>query len=363
MSKTVIVQEPNWKPAVPEDALHRTCELLPEETAEIIQWLYDHYLELRVSMNQLGKKVGMDGGNIAKIWKHADLEEAGRSYSGNLNAVAERLRHYRTEFELNNGIGQPDFLRTKYAGFIFNYCDQVANVGMIGRIYGDYGGGKTVALKQYASLQPRDVLYFECGESASFTVNLRDLSQRIGCSLSSNPQLMRERVYDALQRRRVRLLIIDELHAIFNWARSDKEVGPGQFCDLLRKVHDRLGIPIILCGTDVLPEKLEKGIYRRALEQLTDRGDVPLNLTGWEHPRDDLQAFYQFYGLPPKPPKEAQRIIDDVLSAFSLRKLVFKLRTGARGAKSMKKPYTWEHFIDAQDLSAALASNPLSTIQ
>lgn len=339
---------------VAAEIVERTVAAHPAAIADEIEWLYNHYLAEQMPIAELSLGIKLDRSNIPRVWSG--------TYNGNYANVALRIKTYRENWMKEHGAGQPDFLRTSLAVEVFDVCDSVRATREIGVIRGPWGCGKTVALQEYAANQGQVVRYFECSESPAYGVFLADLARSLGIT-SKSSYAQRESIAKRLRRNRVELLIIDEAHAPFETIRFHKgNPGPTRMVNYLRReIYDKLGIPILLCGTNTLTEHLSQGIWKRTIAQLLDRGDTELDLTDYMPTRQDLAAFYKFYHLAADPPKEALQRVRDILTAHSLRKLIFRLRKSARAAHRMGQPHTWDHFLDACDLKAA-ESSPTSDI-
>ena len=128
------------------------------------------------------------------------------------------------------------------------------------------GSGKTTVLRHFAQTQP-GVLYIEAWPQMRVGDMLEAIARPLGLSLRGNNYRKTQDLIAYLSGRTDVLIAVDEAEYLAKWDVDKFEV--------LRKVWDNTGTPVILCGTDVLEGMLTRGrgrhdnlaqLYRRKVE-------------------------------------------------------------------------------------------------
>ena len=142
-------------------------------------------------------------------------------------------------------------------------------------IYGDAGMGKTMIMRQYAAENPGAIL-LEADPGYTARVVLEELCAKLGLNRRGNMHELSDAIISAL-RDSGRVLLIDEAENL-----------PLRALEVIRRIHDKAGIGVVLAGMPRLIINL-KG-KRGELKQLYSRVGFALAL-GEVLPREDIDAI------------------------------------------------------------------------
>ena len=165
--------------------------------------------------------------------------------------------HFKTRIEL---------FETKEFKECMGWCNYVCSKRKMGVMVGHPGSGKTTVLRHFAQTQP-GVLYIEAWPQMRVGDMLEAIARPLGLSLRGNNYRKTQDLIAYLSGRTDVLIAVDEAEYLAKWDVDKFEV--------LRKVWDNTGTPVILCGTDVLEGMLTRGrgrhdnlaqLYRRKVE-------------------------------------------------------------------------------------------------
>ncbi|WP_267436455.1 AAA family ATPase [Erwinia psidii] len=142
-------------------------------------------------------------------------------------------------------------------------------------IYGDAGMGKTMIMAQYAADNPGAIL-LEADPGYTARVVLEELCAKLGLNRRGNMHELSDAIIGAL-RDSGRVLLIDEAENL-----------PLRALEIIRRIHDKAGIGVVLAGMPRLIINL-KG-KRGELKQLYSRVGFALAL-GDALPREDIDEI------------------------------------------------------------------------
>lgn len=163
------------------------------------------------------------------------------------------------------------------------WCAYVFNKRKMGVLVGHPGSGKTTILRQFAQAQP-GVVYIEAWHTMRIGGLLRSIGDAIGVELKGNDYQKTMELIGALRGRTDLLIAIDEAEYL---CRSNVD----KF-EVLRKIWDNTGTPIILCGTQNLEQVLTTGRKGENLAQLYRRKvELKLNGIGQAEARTILREY------------------------------------------------------------------------
>ncbi len=195
--------------------------------------------------------------------------------------------------------------------------------GEITVVYGEAGLGKTVALKQYAK-DHSDAVLIEVDPGYTAKVLLEDLCSKLSVNVRGNLHELLEAVINKLQDSG-RLIIIDEA-----------ELLPYRALEVLRRIHDKTGIGIVLAGMPRLLHNLRG--KRGEFVQLYSRIAFALNL-GNRLPELDVFSIAGSVDLDTRDPDEVNKALYEV-SNGNTRRLSKLLKGVARLSRINNKPVT-----------------------
>lgn len=211
-----------------------------------IDMLKDYIEKTKFSQSKIATMLGVSPAVVSQYLKgeyKGDVEAVDKKVAQMLERQAEKAKDVKT-----------DFVMTKTANRILEICGLAHAMSDIYLVIGEAGLGKTMALKQYVS-QNSNVIMLEIDPTFSVKVLLNELCNKLGIVVSgskSNHHMM-DLIVEKLKGSE-RLLIIDEAELL-----AYKPL------EILRRIHDKAGIGIILAGMPRLRANLrgQKGEYKQ----------------------------------------------------------------------------------------------------
>ncbi len=207
------------------------------------------YMErLGISVSEMSRRLGITRPYLSRYLNGEDIdtvEEAARAYFEREQAKADGRWH---------------FVSTKSARIIWGICENAAHDGEIGVIIGPAGGGKTMALAEYARAHPGETIYLKADVSMKSRDLLQELGEKIGIVLQGTIRQMLRHLERVLADD-PRLIIVDEADTL-----TVRQM------EILRALHDSTGCGLVLAGLPRLKLHLTRGpSARENLAQLYSR--------------------------------------------------------------------------------------------
>ena len=233
--------------------------------------LAEELLKLReeegISFQEAGARSGIARSTISQVVNQGlrlkpNQEESLWRVIEEVRGVKERLdtepvppvpTGYKTEIEL---------YETAEFREAMGWCSYVYSKRKMGVLVGHPGSGKTTILRHFAEAQP-GVLYVEAWHTMRIGDLLRSIGEAIGVSLKGTNYQNTQALIAGLRDRGDLLIAIDEAEYL---CRNNVD----KF-EVLRKIWDNTGTPVILCGTEQLAAMITRGPRRENLAQLYRR--------------------------------------------------------------------------------------------
>ncbi|MGT3827029.1 AAA family ATPase [Enterobacter kobei] len=221
------------------------------------------------SQGDIAKKIGMSNGAVS-----AYLSD---SYKGNMNNITDKVVSLIRKENKKDGLTsvQTGFVMTETAVQMEYVADFARDDGDIVAIIGGAGLGKTSFLMHYANKHP-DTILIETDPSFTARGMLEELCKKLDIKKRGNMHTLTEAIVDKLKGSD-HVLLIDEA-----------ELLPYRALEVVRRIHDKAGVGVILVGLERLLTNL-KG-RRGEFLQLYSRVGCCLNI-GNELPVDDIHAI------------------------------------------------------------------------
>lgn len=200
---------------------------------------------------------------------------------------------YKTHIEL---------FETKEFKEATGWCAYVYSKRKMGVLVGHPGSGKTTVLRHFAQVQP-GVLYIEAWPQMRVGDMLAAIANELGLSLSGNSMSKTKQLISALMGRTDVLIAVDEAEFL------SKQSDVTKF-EVLRKIWDNTGTPMILCGTDALEGMLTRGRGRHDNLAQLYRRKVELKLNGID--RGETRSILRQYNVTPDAAEALAAIAADV---------------------------------------------------
>ncbi|MEN3257890.1 AAA family ATPase [Sodalis endosymbiont of Spalangia cameroni] len=212
------------------------------------------------TQRKVADKTGLSGATISQYLKGV--------YNGNIDNVEGTLRDFldrETERAHRRDI-KVHFVPTHLARVALDLISATHDFGDIGVIYGPAGMGKSMVLKEYvrANSANKGVILIEADPGYTAKVLLQALCARLGLRKTGNIHELVEECVQGLRDKNW-LVLVDEA-----------ELLPYRALEVLRRIHDRSGVAIVLAGMPrlLLNLKGSRGEYA----QLYSRVGMALDL-------------------------------------------------------------------------------------
>lgn len=208
------------------------------------QKLKEFMEEKRLSLTSISRALGLSTAAISQYLAGI--------YTGNVAKIDDSVKGFlaRQQERARTPKRRLEFMMTSAARKVFEVARICHLDGEIGVCYGEAGLGKTTAVKKYAE-QNTDVILLEADLGYTARVVFTELHKRLGMDGRGTIHDMFDEVVAKL-RDSGRLIIIDEAEHL-----------PYRALELLRRVYDKAGVGIMLCGMPRLISNLrgKKGEY------------------------------------------------------------------------------------------------------
>lgn len=236
-----------------------------------IDMLKDYIEKTKFSQSKIATMLGVSPAVVSQYLKgeyKGDVEAVNKKVAQMLERQAEKAKDVKT-----------DFVMTKTANRILEICGLAHAMSDIYLVIGEAGLGKTMALKQYVS-QNSNVIMLEIDPTFSVKVLLNELCNKLGIVVSgskSNHHMM-DLIVEKLKGSE-RLLIIDEAELL-----AYKPL------EILRRIHDKAGMGMVLAGMPHLRANLRggKGEYKQLYSRVGLALDIKKRL-----PSEDIALLCQ----------------------------------------------------------------------
>jgi DNA transposition AAA+ family ATPase len=316
---------------------YSALQALSPALADNLNWLYTLAEKDGLSDGALARLTGIHSATIGRVRRGV--------YGAGLESMAKRVGQYRENQQAIDATAIPDFLELSCATKLRRAIERARVLKLAQVVWGPKGIGKTTALKQIALEDRTNILYHRIPSTCSFHMHLRHLARSLRCEEKATIET-RAGIIRRLAGGN-RILLVDELHELFLTSSAAAAI---QFAEFLREIYDQSESALLLVGTQVLHKKLLEGNLAEVLEQLIDRGNLPLKLPG-KPTEKDVAMMLAHYGLPVPTAGPAASILADIIKASGIRRLTTHIRDGAALAVRKNETYEWAHFIAAYDLA------------
>lgn len=232
-----------------------------------IELLKAHIADYKMSQKQVGAQLGYSSTVINQYLKG--------TYRGDVAAIDKAVNELVERQQSKAKDVSGDFVATPTAKRILEICGLAHDMSDIYLVIGEAGLGKTMALKEYAA-RKSNVVMLEVDPTFSAKVLLTELCNTLGLTAARNNHAMMTAIVDKLKGSD-RLLIIDEAELL-----THKPL------EILRRIHDKAGIGIVLAGMPRLRANLRgaRGEYKQLYSRIGLALDIKMRL-----PPADIHMF------------------------------------------------------------------------
>lgn len=235
----------------------------------IIKQLKDYMARNGASQTKVANAMGISPATLSYFMKG--------TYTGDIDAICYKVKDFlETEAQRDTIKQNEGLVQTKCFKTIHKFCSLVLSHQICGMLTGDAGCGKTTALKAFAKAHPSAIL-IEADHGYTAKALFDELCAELGLDERGSLHEKLVRVVNKLNDSG-RLVIIDEAEHL-----------PYRALELIRRVHDKAGVGIALCG---MP-RLEKNVQgdKNHYAQLNSRISAPCRAKLLDNA--DVKAFIE----------------------------------------------------------------------
>lgn len=232
------------------------------DQATIIDKLNAHMTATGISQNKVASALGISASALS-TWLNG-------TYKGSVDQINERVLEYleTAKARSQDSPAKMPIVETSSFKAVNQFCGLVLRDCELGVLVGNAGFGKTTALKEFVRKHKTSILV-EADHGYTARALFLELCDNLGLDTKGSLHDLLSRVVDRLNDSG-RLIIIDEAEHL-----------PYRALELIRRVHDKAGVGIVLAGMPRLQKNLSGdpthyaqlfsrvGAYRK-LEGLTD---------------------------------------------------------------------------------------------
>lgn len=331
-----------------EDVITNTQHLDPEARL-LLRWIFEwaHLSRPAKTLQEAAEAAGVDRTTLYRVlsgkYKRDGKQDIipAKLLSGLANL--KRLEDARRDQ------GKVPFVLTKTAERIWGIADRCLERNCIGFLWGDSQYGKTTALKEYQRTHNHGQTKYICLAPGGGAQDLlRAIATACGISPKASIAELRDRIIAALDHNH--LVIVDEVHqAAATYKRQSKITS----IELLRWIHDQTKCGMLLCGTNIWRDMIERDSDSKLLEQVARRGALKLQLPT-KIPQADLNQIFAAFELP-APEGEAAKIMRQIADRMGLKVVTETLAFGQRQGKKQGREFpTWDDVVEAAEILESL---------
>jgi DNA transposition AAA+ family ATPase len=315
----------------------------PEAIAEKVWWLWNYAKENNLNNPDVGALLDTSRETVRRMF-NAKYDPLLNNSATELVARIDKLRAdiARREGKL--------FVMTPLATQIFQVCDFIRTHGSIAFVYGESQTGKTAALSEYQIRNNHgQTKMARCPATGGIGALLSEFCEVMHISQTYSVDRKRRAIFQAVDKDN--LLILDEFHELFLGRSTNTTIACVEF---IREIKDRTGCGLVICGTNAIPQQLDKGDLRAVLKQLARRGIVRKQCPDTIGP-DDIAAIAEHYNLQP-PVGKVAALVEKTAALQGIGALIKHLNAGSTRAAKQKRPLKWADFTDSVALMQQLAT-------
>lgn len=322
---------------IPGDTVFASTESLPDDQRAALRWLHAFASERNISLGQVAANLKQANGSpysSSTIYKAL----TGR-HGAELDKITKSILDYRQFVEDAQRVDRKPFFKIRVASEIFERCELARKYQRFSFIFGEPQIGKTHALEEYTRTHNHgETIYVRLPAGGDYTSVLEEFAIALRISPQQKPKEIARRVRRCFSPKM--LLILDEGHQLFVNSIQKKTV------EFIREIYDRCKCGVVLCGTKVLQDEMQRGRHKDLLRQLNLRGIGKGVLLPDRPYRSDLNAIAKFYNLAPADGR-ALAIQDEVIRTDGLGFWCCILECGQQIALNRKQKMKWDHVVDA----------------
>lgn len=309
----------------------------PDERT-LILWLAGHAKTHNIAHKRLAHLLGQ--GSKSVISRLFNGRPVGHQQWDNIRLYRDRVASHGI---IQAGDGASSFVVTTLARQIWNLIEAVRMDGRMGIGWGESQAGKTAGILEWIRLNPVAGIYLSMPPSPTLTAVATRLGRKVGLNNKSSTFYHREASADRLNH--TKIIIVDEAHQCFQDSCTRRSAIA--ILEWLRSLHDDTGCQVVLIGTSVVPQHLVTDDEHSPFVQIFRRCDHTVALNTRPTQRD-LHLFWGALGMP-DPDAAAQALVQQIVAAHGLGKLLSVVKRGIASAERQGEPRNWDRVADKAD--------------
>ena len=302
-----------------------------------------------VDRSEFSRRIGYGENTVYKV-----LAGKYRNPDGSQLDIPEKMAQAAANFvelerERYTGGGKGEFVMTPTAKKIWTACDLARESQTPVMLFGRSHTGKTEALRRYAAENNHGrTVYVRMKAACGLGGMVKRIGSRCGVSDKANTAALIDRIKNALTPDMV--LILDEMHLLQYTYRVQSFFA---CIEVIREIYDEVHCGMVLCGTELLLEKINQGA-RGEMEQILRRGVHRLSVGITRH---DIAAIVKASGLDmPKAgdtvnvqgiTEKPYAILQQMAKDNGMLAISERLRYANKIASRRQEKITWETFTEA----------------
>lgn len=319
----------------------------PEAHRELVRWMFSYAKSSDWSWKDLERETKISATTWYRIWTGKYVNPKTNELV-DLTSVCETIARYKDLAEERAQGNRVPFAETTIWKKIDKVCREALVMQTIAFIYGESQIGKTCCLREYLRRNNHGgTVYVLMPAAAGVQSMMKAIARAMHISAETCFEGLRERVARGLDGSK--LLMIDEVHECFV---SYQKTSMAKCLGVLRQLQETSACGMVLCGTNVFRNELERGEFQQTLKQLRKRGIWELQLDN--APRQaDLDLIASQYRLKP-PTGEAAEIVKWIGRDFGFGKYCRFMARAAQLANKEGQRLSWDHFTRLASLAEKL---------
>lgn len=333
-----------------------STEHLDEEQRVLVRWLHHYARQERWTWEDLTRHVGFSSTTWSRIWNDKYRYPKADRRAGERIPIDEQcaaIARVKKLVEEREAVTKTDFVETTVWQRVNWLCRRAFVRSKIGFIFGESQIGKTTALREYARRNNHgQTIYAEMPPASGVQLMLRKIAEALNVPSRAGFDSVLQDVCRALDSSRC--LVLDEMQRVF----TTYQKGSVMRClDTIRYIHDQTGCGLVLCGTIVVRDQLDRGEFAQYLKQLKRRGRTLMLALPTAPPREDLDAMAAAFGLRPAS-GEAEQTLMHVAKTDGFGAVKMLLQDASERASKKRRPVTWDDFNHCFSIAERMAETP-----
>lgn len=318
--------------------------IVTEEEVSKLLWLLQVGKDRKLNLAGLAQLIDYDSTTLLRVFSG--------TYTASLDRLISQIDHFKASGSARIRVTHVRFVTTSISTTLFQIFDTARAYQTLLLVDGESQVGKTTAAEEYQRLNNHGATYYvRMPDGGNLGEFLAALARVMGLNAHArNCTLLKARIKSALNEKK--LIIIDEIDetVIVQGGKGGIRYSTLAF---IRTLHDECRCGVVLIGTHIFRDEIERGRAKEILERMRRRKMATIQMPPII-PDEDMDAIAAAYGLPPADDATA-RIRLEIVQDHGLRAYTNYLKAGAVRASKLKTRLRWTHFIEAHDILQKLS--------